>query len=199
MRDSVFILEATIEALGYNTDEFPMSKSSIKRICTEKRNEHAEAMKANFQNEVPNAVTVHWDGKLLPAVDAWISKEEYLPIVILYVNKEKLIAVPRLESSSGSKQAQAVRNMIADWNLEDKVQFFVVMLRVQIHVILMVPVCFLSKNLIEICLLLWQAKYFVYELVLKSMFKVKISQVTTTPDIPQFKKFQDNWKSVNPD
>lgn len=36
MRDSVFILEATIEALGYNTDEFPISKSSIQRIHTER-------------------------------------------------------------------------------------------------------------------------------------------------------------------
>ncbi|KAG8239517.1 hypothetical protein J437_LFUL018936 [Ladona fulva] len=70
MRDSVFIPEATIEAFGYNTDEFP-----IKR----------------------------------------------LPIVILYVNKEQLIAVPRLESSSGSRQAQAVWNAIVGWNLEDKV------------------------------------------------------------------------------
>ncbi|KAG8238036.1 hypothetical protein J437_LFUL017664 [Ladona fulva] len=133
MRDSVSILEATIEALGYNTDEFPMSKSSIKRVCTEERNERAEAVKANFQNEVPNSMTVHWDGKLLPAVDAWISKEEYLPIVIIYVNKEKFTAIPRLDSSSGSKQAQAVRNAIVDWNLVDKVQFFVVILRLQIH------------------------------------------------------------------
>lgn len=29
MRDSVFILQATIEALGYNTDDYPISKSTI--------------------------------------------------------------------------------------------------------------------------------------------------------------------------
>ncbi|KAG8236961.1 hypothetical protein J437_LFUL016157 [Ladona fulva] len=48
------------------------------------------------------------------------SKEECLPIVILFVNKEQLIAVPRLESSSGSRQVQAVWNTIVDWNLEHK-------------------------------------------------------------------------------
>ncbi|KAG8230821.1 hypothetical protein J437_LFUL010433 [Ladona fulva] len=63
----------------------------------------------------------------------------------------------------------------------------------------MVPACFLNKNLIEIYLFLRHAKYFVYELVLKSVFEVKISQVTTNPDIPLFKKFRDNWKSVGPD
>ncbi|KAG8235093.1 hypothetical protein J437_LFUL014425 [Ladona fulva] len=61
MKDSVFIPEATIEALGYNTDEFPV---------------------------------------------------------------KQLIAVPKLESSSGSRQAQAVWNAIVDWNLEDEVQYF---------------------------------------------------------------------------
>ncbi|KAG8231000.1 hypothetical protein J437_LFUL010016 [Ladona fulva] len=113
---------------------------------------------------VPDVVTVHRDGKLLPALDARKSKEERPPIVILYVNKEQLIAVPRSESSSGSKEAQAVWNTIVDWKIEDKVQFFVVILRLQTHVISMVPVCFLNNNLIQICLFLRQAKYFVYEL-----------------------------------
>ncbi|KAG8237019.1 hypothetical protein J437_LFUL017143 [Ladona fulva] len=139
---------------------------------------------------VPGVVTVHWDAKLFPALDARESKEERLPIVMLYVNKEQLIAVPRLESSSESGQAQAVCNAIVDWNLEDKVQFFVVILRHQIHVISVVPVCFLNKNLREIYLFLRQQNLFVFE--------VKISQVTTNSDIPPFKKFRDNWKIVDP-
>ncbi|GBL74796.1 hypothetical protein AVEN_243652-1 [Araneus ventricosus] len=36
MRNSVFILEATIDALGCNIDGFPKSKFSIQRIRTEK-------------------------------------------------------------------------------------------------------------------------------------------------------------------
>ena len=32
MRDSVFILETIIDALGFNIDEFPISKSSIQKI-----------------------------------------------------------------------------------------------------------------------------------------------------------------------
>ncbi|GBM47579.1 hypothetical protein AVEN_90284-1 [Araneus ventricosus] len=67
MRDSVFILEATIDALGRNIDEFPLSKSSIQRIRTEKRKDRAVNIKIDFQNEVPDEMTLHWDGKLLPA------------------------------------------------------------------------------------------------------------------------------------
>ncbi|GBM04715.1 hypothetical protein AVEN_172913-1 [Araneus ventricosus] len=88
MRDSVFILEITIEALGCNIDEFPISKSSIQRIRTEKRKERAENIKIDFQNEAPDVVTLHWDGKLLPALSARKSKEERLPIVISCALKE---------------------------------------------------------------------------------------------------------------
>ncbi|GBN99040.1 hypothetical protein AVEN_214070-1 [Araneus ventricosus] len=84
MRDSAFILKATIDALGCNNDEFPISKSSIKRIRTEKWKERAENIKIDFQNKVPDVVTLHSDGKLLPALSARKSKEERLPIVISY-------------------------------------------------------------------------------------------------------------------
>ncbi|GBL81279.1 hypothetical protein AVEN_143599-1 [Araneus ventricosus] len=56
MRDSVFILEATIDALGCNIDEFRISKSSIQRIRTEKRKEQAENIKIDFKNEVPDVI-----------------------------------------------------------------------------------------------------------------------------------------------
>ena len=48
-------------------------------------------------------------------------------------------------------------------------------------------------------MLIFACRHHIYELVLKSVFEVKISQVTTNPDIPLFKKFRDNWKSVDPD
>ncbi|GBM63112.1 hypothetical protein AVEN_68561-1 [Araneus ventricosus] len=60
IRDSVFILEATIDVLGCNIDE----------IRTGKRKERAENIKIDFQNEVPDVMTLHWDGKLLPALSA---------------------------------------------------------------------------------------------------------------------------------
>ncbi|GBM83271.1 hypothetical protein AVEN_149772-1 [Araneus ventricosus] len=114
MLDSVFVLEATIDALGCNIDEFPISKSSIQRIRTEKRKERVENIKIDFQNEVPDVVTLNWNGKFLPALNARKSKEERLPIVISYGLKRQLIALPRLDNSTGKEQAQAVWKAILD-------------------------------------------------------------------------------------
>ncbi|GBN25533.1 hypothetical protein AVEN_60447-1 [Araneus ventricosus] len=113
MGDSVFVLEATIDSLGCNIDEFPLSKSSIQRIRTEKRKERAENIKIDFQNEVPDVVPLHWDDKLLPALSTRKSKER-LPIIISHGLKRQLIAVPRLDNSTGKEQAQAVWKAILD-------------------------------------------------------------------------------------
>ncbi|GBP39613.1 hypothetical protein EVAR_26696_1 [Eumeta japonica] len=59
MRNSVYIIEATSEALGLNTDEYSISKSTIQTICTKKRKERAEAIKVDSQNDLPDTVTVH--------------------------------------------------------------------------------------------------------------------------------------------
>lgn len=198
MRNSVFIIEATIEALGHNTDEFPISKSSIQRIRTEKRKERAEAIKVDFQNEVPDTVTVHWDGKLLPALDARKSKEERLPIVISYGNKEQLIAVPKLDNSSGSEQAQAVWNAIIDWNLEDKVQILCCDTTAS-NTGRINGACVLLEQKLNREMFIFTCRHHVYELVLKGVFEAKISQITTSPDIPLFKKFRENWKNVDPE
>ncbi|GBM98035.1 hypothetical protein AVEN_151125-1 [Araneus ventricosus] len=117
MRDSVFILEDTIDALGCNIDEFSISKSSIQKIRTEKLMERAENIKNYFQNKVPDVVTLHWDGKLLLALSVRKSKEERFPIVISYGLTEQLIGVPRLDNSTGKEQVQAVWKAILDWKL----------------------------------------------------------------------------------
>lgn len=64
MRDYVFIFQTTVEELGHNVDEFPISKSSIQRIRTEIQKERAKAIKVNFKNEIPNFVSVHWNREL---------------------------------------------------------------------------------------------------------------------------------------
>ncbi|GBM49251.1 hypothetical protein AVEN_70999-1 [Araneus ventricosus] len=109
MRDSVFILEATIDALDATLTNFRKA-----RIRTEKRKKRAENIKIDFQNEVPDVVTLHWDGKLLPALSARKLKEERLRIAISYGLKKQLIAVPRLDKSTGKEQAQAVWKAMLD-------------------------------------------------------------------------------------
>ncbi|GBN43374.1 hypothetical protein AVEN_90768-1 [Araneus ventricosus] len=47
-------------------------------------------------------------------------------------------------------------------------------------------------------MLFFSCRHRIYELVLKAVFEVKIKQVTTSPDVPLFKKLKDNWKNIDP-
>ncbi|GBP75472.1 Histone-lysine N-methyltransferase SETMAR [Eumeta japonica] len=79
-----------------------LTLSRLEDMARKKRKERAEAIKVDFQNDLPDTVTVHWDGKLFPALDVRKCKEQRLPIGISYGDKEQLIAVPKLDNSTGS-------------------------------------------------------------------------------------------------
>ena len=73
--DSVYIIQATVEALGFSTDEHPINKSLIQRIWSQ-RMARAKDIKNDFQDRLPDVITVHLDGKLLPGLDVRSPKEE---------------------------------------------------------------------------------------------------------------------------
>ena len=81
IRDSVYIIQATVEALDFSPDGHPVNKSSIQRIRSQMRMARAKDIKTDFQDRVPDVITVHWDGKLLPGLDIRSLKEERLPVL----------------------------------------------------------------------------------------------------------------------
>lgn len=196
VRDSVYILQAVVEALGLSCEEFSINKSSIQRIRTQMRKERAESIKTDFQNNVPEIVTIHWDGKLLPGLNVTGTKEERLPILISFGEKDQLLAVPKLDSSTGKDQAEAVFNALSDWNLNDKVQIMCCDTTAS-NTGRLNGACVLLEQKLERELLLFACRHHMYELVLKCVFESKIQQITSSPDIPLFKKFRDNWKNIN--
>ncbi|XP_074108448.1 uncharacterized protein LOC141533454 [Cotesia typhae] len=166
IRDSVYILHAVVEALGLNSDDFPINKSSIQRVRTQARKSRAEAIKTDFQNNLPDVVTIHWDGKLLPGLDVRSSKEERLPIIASFDDREQLLAVPKLETSNTGRFSGA---------------------------------CAILEQTLERKLLLFACRHHIYELVLKAVFETKVKHITSSLDIPIFKKLRDNWKNINTD
>ncbi|GBM07146.1 hypothetical protein AVEN_15403-1 [Araneus ventricosus] len=106
VRDSVYIIHAVLEALGHNTEEFIINKSSIHRIRQIKRKESNESIKVAFENDIPQILTVHWGGKLLPALNVRDSEKERLLIIVSFGDREQLIGVPKLQNAIGKEQAR---------------------------------------------------------------------------------------------
>ena len=69
IRDSVYIIQATVEEIDFSTDEHTINKSSIQRIRSQMTMASAKDIKTDFQDRVPDVITVQFDGKLLPGLD----------------------------------------------------------------------------------------------------------------------------------
>ncbi|KAL4126010.1 hypothetical protein QTP88_010242 [Uroleucon formosanum] len=122
IRDAVYVLQATLEALNFNVEEYVINQTSIHRCREIYRRERSELIKLRFKESAPNYVVVHWDGELLPDTKMRNTTVERLPIVITSTNIEQIINVPQLERSTGKEQAAAVCNALQEWGLCDIVQ-----------------------------------------------------------------------------
>lgn len=198
VRDSVYILHAVIEALGLNTAEFVINKSSIHRIRKNNRKKSAESIKVAFQNDIPQILTVHWDGKLLPALNVRDTKEERLPIIVSFGDREQLIGVPKLQNSSGEEQANAVWTALTHWGLENNVQILCSDTTAS-NTGRLNGACIRLEQKLNREMLFFPCRHHIYELVLRSAFESKIYEASKSPDIPFFKDFRKKWKCINID
>ncbi|KAK2706701.1 hypothetical protein QYM36_014668, partial [Artemia franciscana] len=190
----IYIRNAVVEALRLSSDDFPVTKSSIQRIRIETRKSRAEA--SDFQNDVTDVVTIHWDGKLLPGLDVQSSKEECMLVIASFHGREQLLAVPKPESSSAKHQAEAISTALFDWNLLDNVQIMYCDITAS-NTGRFNGACAILEKTLGRELLPFACCHHIYELVLKAVFETKIKQIASSPDIPMFKRFREIWKNID--
>ena len=133
---------------------------------------------------------------MLPGLDVRSPKEERLPVLISFDEKELLLAVSKLDNSSGKAQAKAVLDALDDWNLDDQVQIMGCEITAS-NTGSLNGACILLEQRLERELLLFACRHHFYELILKSVFEAKIQQVTNSPNILLFKKFRYNWSNID--
>ena len=120
IRNATYVLAATVQSLGHNPDEFVLNRESIRLSRRQHRENIAAEIRASFSPDVP--LTVHWDGKMLPALTSKESVDR-LAVLVSGEGVMKLLGVPVLLSGTGESQASATFEAIEDWNLTQRVQF----------------------------------------------------------------------------
>lgn len=120
-----------------------------------------------------------------------------MPVIASFDDREQLFAVPILESSSGKHQVKAFSTALFDWNLHEKVQIMCCDTTAS-NTGRFNGACAILEQILGRELLLFAFRHHVYELVLKAIFETKIEQMTSSPDIPMFRKFRAKWKNIDP-
>ena len=193
-RDAARIILSVAEALGHNLDDLVVNRSSIRRYRYQLRAERNKKLYEAFQENVPKMITVHWDGKLLPRLTGKETVER-LPVIITYDGKEKLLGIPAIEKCTGREQALTVLELLDNWKLTDSVKVLCCD-TTSTNMGRLKGACVILEQILDQDLLYFPCRHHVYELVLRSVFELKMSK-SSAPDVPLFKKFQKAWSTIN--
>lgn len=190
-REAVRLMAPLAAALGHDPSSLPLSRSTIHRVRKKARKDHAEASKAEFAPEYP--LVIHWDGKILPEI-AGMGKVDRLPVLVSGDGMEKLLGVPKLSSGKAEYEAEAVYNLLVQWNLVEKVQAMSFD-TTAVNTGRNNGVCIRLENMLGRELLWLACRHHVMELVLAKAFSLCFGP-SSSPDIPLFKRFKPSWLNL---
>lgn len=191
-RDAVRILIATAQALQHNVSDLIINCTSIRRSRTKFRFDAGKKIRETFKNKEIKAVTVHWDGKMLPSL---MGREhiDRLPAVVSFNGTEQLL--PAITSGTGRQQARAVFDLLKEWDLDEKVEALCCDTtasntgRIQ-------GACVLLEQTLNKDLLYYPCRHHIFEILLRSVFDAKIS-ISSGPSVKIFHRFRDTWTKID--
>jgi len=153
--------------------------------------EQDETVRAEFHPEC--SLAVHWDGKILPEIvgEGYVDR---LPVLVSGEEVDKLLGVPKLPAGTAKCAANAVYNMIEQWNITDKVQAMSFD-TTAVNTGHKNGVCVQLESMLGRDLLWLACRHHVLEVMLAKVFSLCFGP-SSGPDIPLFKRFKPTWNAI---
>lgn len=107
-----------------------------------------------------------------------------------------MLGVPKLPNGTGEGIANAVYDLLVEWNLQDHVQamgFDTTSANTGVHN----GACTILERKLQRNLLYLACRHHISELILKSVFELKVCKVSSGPTVPLFVRFQKTWTKLN--
>jgi len=118
------------------------------------------------------------------------------PLVLISCEgREKLLGVPQLSAGTGEEQAENVFQLLMNWGINDSV-IAVFCDTIASNTGRLKGACVLLEQHLKKDMLYLMCRHHIYELVLRCVFEEKCG-ITSGPNIPLFKKFQEYWSNIN--
>jgi hypothetical protein len=190
----MMVIFESARALGQVPEAIALNRSTIRRQRRLHREKFSASIVADFKPTT--AVTVHWDGKLMPDLTG-NDKVDRLPILVSTLGDTKLLGIPKISAGTGQAEAQAVFDAIKRWDLESLVRGMCFD-TTSSNTGRFSGACVLLEQLLGRSLLHFGCRHHILELVLAAAFGVCMGP-SKSPEVLVFKRFQAQWSSIDKD
>ncbi|KYN06617.1 hypothetical protein ALC62_02431 [Cyphomyrmex costatus] len=191
-RSAVYILAATCKALQCDIRDINLSAETVRRS----RQNYRHHTMQDVKNSLPTAASlvVHWDSKMLKSLK---SKDlvDRLAVLVSGKGNIKLLGIPIIESGTGAAQAQAVYELILEWNIADRVKAMCFDTTAS-NSGPMSGTCTLLENKLGKSLLALPCRHHILELPLSAVFNFLFG-ASNGPEIKLFQRFQKAWSTID--
>jgi len=193
-RDAAMSYAVTAKALGHNLEELSISSSTMYRT----RRNHRKAIAEMYKSEEfcsGHSLVLHWDSKILPDIKDGRESVERIAVLVSADGKEKLLGIPKVMSGTGENIARVCMDLVKEHGMEERVKglsFDTTASNTGVHA----GACVLIEKSFNRELLYFPCRNHIYEVVLSHVFKFSYGP-SSGPDIPVFKRFQAQWKSID--
>lgn len=192
-RKATFVVSFVIQSLGMDISQVNVSRSTIRRTRMSSRISDFKTIKDNFIKQKP--MIVHWDGKLMTDLVGH-KKVDRLPVIVTGADNEQLLGVPKLNSSTGEEQANAVVELLKEWDIMDYVSGICFDTTAS-NTGRLSGACKRIEDQLGKPLLYLACRHHINELVLKVAFEKSMNIKTSGPEVQIFKRFQNSWPNLD--
>lgn len=194
-RDAVHLLVAVIDAVGLNTSDYILNRTSISRERAQLRLTQSEKIIEKFTAS-DQPLTIHWDTKLLSTITG--KSEDRLAIIATAPGLEQIIDMPDIPSGTGAEISSAVYDALEDKHILERTEAFVFD-TTSSNTGRLKGACVLLERSIGREILFLGCRHHIFEIVLAAVFTEANVGVSSGPDITIFKKFKKHWPEINTD
>lgn len=192
-RDSVHILTAFLDAASLDPAEYVINRTSIRKYRANYREAYSQKVRDNFVKRKIDAVTIHWDTKLLENITG--KKVDRLAVIATSHVCDKLLGVSEIPAGTGVEISSAVYEVVDNWRLTNNIQAFVFDTTAS-NTGKFNGTYFLLERKLERDILFFGCRHHIYEIISLTVFTTCKVCPMSRPDISLFKKFKSQWDTL---
>ncbi|KAG0711437.1 hypothetical protein GWK47_020605 [Chionoecetes opilio] len=194
VRQATSTFAATAQVLGMDIGSMSVSKSTVHRARIAGREQAAEKIVELRNQEIPERLVLHWDGKLLPSLSG--DTEDHIAVLLTGEDDaEFLLGVPASSDSTGRNVAAVVLKEVDEAGVRDKIIAFCFDTTAS-NTGMVQGACIRIEQELGQSLLWLACRHHVHEVILRDVFQASLGS-PSGPDIGIFKRLRDRWSFVN--